>query len=214
MIALEIQVPFATFRKSFARSYAETYALAPPATVYGMLLSLVGERYRKRHNGVRLAFAYRRIPRIATTLRKLSRLKYGVAAKQSTLGNAPDYIESLCDLDFICWIDSIEETQAGDNLESRVREALEDPASISRYGILSLGLSDDAVDSIRQVQNIKDDYFRLLPDSNGSMELPVWVDHVGSAGTRWRRYNLDELPVDVSSGPDRLWELTPILQPN
>jgi len=64
VIALEIQAPFATFRKSFARSFAETYPLAPPATVYGMLLSLVGERYRQRHSGVRLAFAYGKIPRV------------------------------------------------------------------------------------------------------------------------------------------------------
>src|SRR6266852_1217890 len=67
---LYIEVPYASFRKSHARSFAETYPLPPPATVYGMLLSLVGERFRRRHEGVRLAFAYKRLPHIATTLRK------------------------------------------------------------------------------------------------------------------------------------------------
>lgn len=57
MIALYIEVPFASFRKSYARSLAETYPFPPPATIYGMLLSLVGEWYRSRHQGVKLAFA-------------------------------------------------------------------------------------------------------------------------------------------------------------
>ena len=48
MITLRVEVPYASFRKSYARSFAETYPLPPPATVYGMLLSLVGERFRRR----------------------------------------------------------------------------------------------------------------------------------------------------------------------
>src|SRR5947209_6934942 len=130
MITLYIEAPYASFRKSFARSFAETYPLPPPATVYGMLLSLVGERFRRRHEGVRLAFAYKRLPRIATTLRKLSRYKYGVPSKQSKLGNAPDFIETLCGIEFICWLDSSAENSIevatrerdGRNLEDRVIE--------------------------------------------------------------------------------------------
>ena len=106
MITLRVEVPYASFRKSYARSFAETYPLPPPATVYGMLLSLVGERFRRRHVGVRLAFAYKRVPLIATTLRKLSRYKYGVPGKQEKLGNAPDFIETLCGIDFLCWVES------------------------------------------------------------------------------------------------------------
>src|SRR5437660_11019493 len=94
VITLRVEVPYASFRKSFARSFAETYPLPPPATVYGMLLSLVGEYFRQRHEGVRLAFAYKKLPQISTTLRKLSRYKYGVSSKQSSLGNAPDFIEN------------------------------------------------------------------------------------------------------------------------
>ena len=83
MITLRVELPYGSFRKSYARSFAETYPLPPPATIYGMLLSLVAERFRQRHVGVRLAFAYKQIPRIATTLRKLSRYKYGVPKKQA-----------------------------------------------------------------------------------------------------------------------------------
>src|SRR5262249_61137342 len=94
VIILHIEVPYASFRKSYARSFAETYPLPPPATVYGMLLSLVGERFRGRNEGVRLAIANKRIQQIATTLRKLSGYKYGAAAKQSKLANAHDFIKT------------------------------------------------------------------------------------------------------------------------
>src|SRR5215213_2887831 len=162
VITLHVEVPYASFRKSYARSFAETYPLPPPATVYGMLLSLVGERFRRQHVGVRLAFAYKRAPQIATTLRKLSRYKYGVANKQSTLGNAPDFVETLCDIEFLCWVDSSEEVsgdveaQEGKErvLEERIVEAINSPANVSRYGVLCLGLSDDAVNDVSLCENI------------------------------------------------------------
>jgi CRISPR-associated protein Cas5t len=211
MISVQVQAPYATFRKSYARSFAETYPLAPPATVYGMLLSLVGERFRERHEGVGLAFGYASVPKIATTLRKLSRFKYGVASKQSTLGNAPDYIESLCDLDFVCWIDSsTEREQTLPLLEQRIEVALTNPSSINRYGVLSLGLSDDAVDVIRKVSVLEGRLHRLIPAPDGQMELPIWVDHVGSAQTRWQRFNLDSETAVIESGPPQGWPMTAI----
>ena len=191
MITLRIEVPYASFRKSYARSFAETYPLPPPATVYGMLLSLVGERFRRRHVGVRLAFAYKRVPQIATTLRKLSRYKYGVPGKQARLGNAPDFIETLCGIDFLCWVDSSGERVTGQTLEQRIVTALTIPASIDRYGVLCLGLSDDAVNDVRLCETIEGEWYRLVPDNMGAIELPVWVDHVGAANTRWQRYQLD-----------------------
>ncbi len=200
MITLKIEVPFATCRKSFARSFAETYPVPPPATVYGMLLSLVGERFRIRHEGVRLAFAYNRLPRVTTTLRKLSRYKYGIASKQSKLGNAPDYVESLCGLEFLCWVDSSDEVAVGagqqtaerKGLESRLIEAIQFPERVDRYGILCLGLSDDAVNDIRLCEEVCGSWHRLIPSESGDVELPIWVDHVGSINTRWQRFQLDQ----------------------
>ncbi|MCP9495684.1 MAG: type I-MYXAN CRISPR-associated protein Cas5/Cmx5/DevS [Pyrinomonadaceae bacterium MAG19_C2-C3] len=208
MITLHVTVPYASFRKSYARSFAETYSLPPPATVYGMLLSLVGERYRKRHEGTQLAFAYKRVPRIATTLRKLSRLKYGVPGKQSKLGNAPDFIETLCGIDFLVWVDSSQEQPDDEykgnerTLVERVVEAIESPAKINRYGVLCLGLSDDAVDDVSLCESVEGEWLRLLPRDTGTLELPVWVDHVGAAKTRWRRYELDTTPTMIEAPPD------------
>lgn len=212
MITLRIEVPYASFRKSYARSFAETYPLPPPATVYGMLLSLVGERFRQRHVGVRLAFAYKRVPQIATTLRKLSRYKYGVPGKQSTLGNAPDFIETLCGIDFLCWVDASGEHVTGQTLEEKIITALHTPESIDRYGVLCLGLSDDAVNDVQLCETIEGEWYRLHPDNMGSIELPVWVDHVGAANTRWQRYQLDAQAVVVTLPTPEQW--TEIVMPH
>lgn len=221
MITLHVEVPYASFRKSYARSFAETYPLPPPATVYGMLLSLVGERFRRRHEGVRLAFAYKRVPHIATTLRKLSRYKYGVPGKQSKLGNAPDFIETLCGIEFLCWVDSSREKSGengtpkhdGLNLERRIVEAIQSPTSIDRYGVLCLGLSDDAVNDVSLCHSIDGEWHRLVPSNTGTMELPVWVDHVGAAETRWRRYEL-EANATSATAPLSEDQWTEIVAPN
>lgn len=194
MILLRVEAPFGSFRKSFARSYAETYPLPPPATIYGMLLSLVGERFRSAHEGVRIALAFAERPKVATTLRKLSRFKYGVAGKQSALGNAPDFVETLCGITFLCWVDSSAEQRNAERIEERISRALSNPHAVDRYGLVCLGLSDDLVDDIRIVAEPAVPWLRLRPRPDGSMELPVWVAHVGALGTRWQRYELDEEP--------------------
>lgn len=209
MITVKVEAPYATFRKSYARSYAETYPLPPPATVYGMLLSLVGERFRSKHEGVGLGLAFSRIPRIATTLRKLSRYKYGVASKQSSLGNAPDYIETVCGLEFLCWIDSSTERCPGEaSLEARISQTLNHPSAVKRYGIVCLGLSDDAVNEIKLLDSAEGEWMALLQDPVGNLELPIWVDHVGSAGTRWRRFKIDSAASISANGPPPLAMMT------
>ncbi|HKM55538.1 MAG TPA: type I-MYXAN CRISPR-associated protein Cas5/Cmx5/DevS [Isosphaeraceae bacterium] len=209
MIALEVEVPFANFRKSFARSYAETYELPPPATVYGMLLSLVGERRRRRHLGARLAVGLLSQPKLATSLRKRSRYKYGVANKQSKLGNAPEYMEVLCGVKFLLWLDSSLESEKP-TLEERAAEALDKPESIERSGVVCLGLSDDLVNRIaRWNPSPGQPVDWVVVDSKGQSELPVWVDHVGSAATRWRRYSRE--PGTSELAPDQAW--TTILGP-
>jgi CRISPR-associated protein Cas5t len=203
MIALEVEVPYANFRKSFARSYAETYTLPPPATLYGMLLSLVGERQRRSHLGVKLAVGFLRKPKLTTVLKKLSRYKYGVPSKQAKLGNAPDYMEVVCGLEFTVWVDSAVEGREP-TLESWIRAAIDTPEVIDRTGILCLGLSDDLVGDVRrltpgQTRSVE----WLVPDPRGAIDLPVWVDHVGSADTRWRRFRLEPGSPDVP--PPEAW---------
>lgn len=244
MITVAVQVPYASFRKSYARSFAETYALPPPATVYGMLLSLVGERHRSRHVGVRLAFAFKCqlehkngtvdtrssetcgrtcLPMVATNVRKLSRFKYGVVTKDKIAsGHKLDYVEILSEIDLLCWIDSSLERRrdgglsANDSrtLEERTSEAIREPDKVDRYGVLSLGLSDDAVNSVSLCDRFDGDWHRLLPSDIGSIELPIWVDHVGAADTRWQRFEFEESasPIMVMPGTSE-WEWTEINDP-
>lgn len=204
MITLHVEVPLASFRKSYARSLGETYPFAPPATVYGMLLSLVGERIRARHQGVKLAFAYARRPRVTTTLRLLSRYKYGIASKQAAYGNMPDYVELLCGIDFLCWVDSGSEQSRGKarTLEARLIEAIASPETSNRSGVLALGLSDDAVNEISLVERVEGSWHWLTPCNNGLIELPIWVDHLGSRNTRWQRYHFDTTPSTSAEKPN------------
>jgi CRISPR-associated protein Cas5t len=167
-----------------------------------MLLSYVGEYFRACHVGVELAFAYKHQPKIATTLRKLSRYKYGVASKQSKMGNAPDFIETLCDIDFICWVDSSSENkQKGRSLEQRLVEAIRSPEQITRTGLVYLGLSDDTVNDVSLLQSIEGKWHWLNPSNTGQIELPIWVDHVGSYHTRWQRYDFDVSHSPIDSVP-------------
>lgn len=217
MITLHVEVPYASFRKSYARSLAETYPFPPPATVYGMLLSLVGERFRASHSGVKLALAFARQPRISRTLRRMSGTKYGVS-------RTPDFIEILCGIEFLCWVDSVQETN-DQTLENRLIEATTNPERVDRTGVVSLGLSDDAVNDISLIADLPrfneqcanqvesfNGWHWLLPQENGQIELPVWVDHVGAFHTRWRRYQFDDSPSMICDEPEPS-KFTSILDP-
>lgn len=217
MIRLYIEVPYGSFRKSYARALAETYPFPPPATVYGMLLSFVGERFRASHSGVQLAFAFARKPQISRNLRRMSGAKYGVS-------RTPDFVEILCGLNFLCWIDSSEEAHVR-TLESRLVEAIMSPEKVDRTGVVSLGLSDDAVNEVSLVNDLPkfneqfarqnqdfNGWYWLTPQVDGQVELPVWVDHVRALHTRWRRYQWDTTPFMICEEPE-IDKFTLILDP-
>ena len=68
VITLSVEVPVASFRESRAKDYIASYPVPPPSSVYGMLLSMVGEVNRHRHCGVRLAMAFLSIPEKSVVL--------------------------------------------------------------------------------------------------------------------------------------------------
>ena len=107
IIAIQVDVPISCFRQSRAREYAETYPVPPPSTVYGMLLSIVGEMDRYKHRGVKLAIAMQSKPAKSTVIRTFRRFK---KKEISDPTNArPDYQELLTDIKFIVWVDSQED---------------------------------------------------------------------------------------------------------
>jgi CRISPR-associated protein Cas5t len=206
MLGLYVTVPVACFRKGLAREYLETESLAPPATCYGFLLSLVGETRRARHAGCRVAPVLLNRPHTSVVLRTVWRVK------KTPLGSAgntrPDYQQLLTGpssadpfVALVVWLDSSGEAAGEPSLESRVRAALTEPVSVSRFGGLSLGESTHLVDEVSLVEGTTAERLvgrtgqTFLVADRGRLTLPVWVDHVGSAGTRYATGNLEEGPV-------------------
>ena len=186
MIGVYVTVPVACFRKGLAREYLETEPLPPPSTCYGFLLSLVGETDRRRHCGVRLTPALVGQPDKSVVLRTLWRVK---SRPLGSAGNTrPDYQQVLTGVELVIWIDSAGEENGPPHLEDRVAESLDAKrrGGVQRFGGLSLGESTHLVDLVRlfhQDQNRQSRVFLLA--EQGRLTLPVWVDHVGSAGTHF-----------------------------
>ena len=197
MVGVYVTVPVACFRKGLAREYLETEPLPPPATCYGFLLSLVGEADRCAHIGCRVAPVLLNTPPTSVVLRTVWRVK---KMPLGSSGNTrPDYQQLLTDVRLVIWLDSSGES--GDPLEDRVRAAMSNPASITRFGGLSLGESTHMIDEVCLLERVRDQIAKsgraFLVAPKGRLTLPVWVDHVGSAGTRYATGNLEELPLDA-----------------
>ncbi len=201
-VALQVEVPVACFRQSRAREYAETYPVPPPSTVYGMLLSSVGETDRYKHCGVRLAIALLSHPEKSTVIRTLRRFKKKDI--HDATNARPDYQELLTDIRFAVWVDAGGD-RATPALPQRLQQAFANPASVSRFGGLCLGESRDLVNAVTLLpENYRGESLQwLVRDEDGLLTLPYWVDHVGSQGTRWRRFSL--LVVDEWQPPVLSW---------
>ncbi|MEH1999482.1 MAG: type I-MYXAN CRISPR-associated protein Cas5/Cmx5/DevS [Nostoc sp.] len=203
MLALEVEVPIASFRQSRAREYAESYPVPPPSTVYGMLLSIVGEMDRYKHCGTRLAIALLTQPEKSTVIRTFRRFKKKDIHDPSNA--RPDYQELLTDIRFIAWVDAgTDNSQL--TLPERLEIAFANPAAINRFGGLCLGESRDLVNAVNLLpKNHQVKLLRwLVRDENGFLTLPYWVDHVGSKGTAWQRYLILE-PSELSYPPESAW---------
>ena len=190
MLGVYVSVPVACFRKGMARVYLETDPIPPPSTCYGFLLSLVGETDRTRHEHARVTCGLIGTPDKSVVLRTVWRVK---SKPLGSAGNTrPDYQQLLTNIQLVMWLDSSCEREQSSTLESRVTTALspDQSSQIDRFGGLSLGESTHLVDEVLQVKR----YLAREPEQSlrlfvlkdrGRMTLPVWVDHVGSAGTRY-----------------------------
>lgn len=219
MLGIRVTVPIACFRKGLAREYLETEPLPPPSTCYGFLLSLVGETRRDRHIGCRVAPVLVSQPERSVVLRTVWRVK---KTPLGSSGNTrPDYQQLLSPVELVFWLDSSEEKNTEPTLEDRTRAALANPASVNRFGGLSLGESTHLVDEVqllkRYLENPRYRELRaglrgrafLLADK-GRLTLPVWVDHVGSAGTRYVTGDLrGDWPLDREPTPAEMPRIEP-----
>ena len=208
MFGLYVSVPIACFRKGLAREFLESEILPPPSTCYGFLLSLVGETDRRRHVGARVTAGLLNTTELSVVLRTVWRVK---SKPLGSSGNTrPDFQQLLSGIELAVWLDSSDEPGTV-TLESRVREAVVEKRfdAISRFGGLSLGESTHLVNDVLPLDEKYTNCGRtFLLSPRGRMSLPVWVDHVGSAGTRYSTGDVEECP----SGPptvDRVPRIEP-----
>ncbi|MBA3699428.1 MAG: type I-MYXAN CRISPR-associated protein Cas5/Cmx5/DevS [Planctomycetes bacterium] len=184
MLGLIVRVPIACWRKGHARDYLESEPLPPPSTCYGFLLALVGEENRRRHIGARVTAGILVAGHTSVVLRTLWRVK-SKGVPQGVGGNArPDFQQLVVGSMLTMWVDRGDESGERPCLEERVRSALADPSTISRFGGLSLGESTHLVDSVNAIKDEVPMAENFVVATRGRLTLPVWVDHVGTANTR------------------------------
>ncbi len=204
-VCLEVSVPICSFRRAYAREFLESERIPPPSTVYGFLLSLVGESDRRRYVGTRIALAIIEKPERSIVLRTAWRVKNRTVAPGVGNNKRPDYQEVLTGLVFGVWVGE------GD-LAERINDGFtglggnQSFGGIERFGGLSLGESHDLVDSVLLNPNWDGKQGKWLTvDDAGEHPLPVWVDHVGSKGTRWTQFKLEDGPLETPSLDDPKW---------
>ncbi len=189
IVSLYVSVPVASFRVARAREYFETYPCPPPSTIYGMLLSLIGETNRHNHEGAEIAVALMSQPEWSVILRTLWRVKSNKIPPGIGENKRPDYQELLTGLKLAVWVKMGKE-QTDISLAEKVLTVLGKPQDTNRFGGLSLGESTHLVDELRLLRQSDgvEGHF-LVADESGNLALPIWPDHVGSF-TRWGQYRL------------------------
>jgi len=203
-IGLYISVPVASFRVPRAREYFETYPVPPPATVYGMLLSLVGEVNRRVHEGAEIATALLSEPEYSVVLRTLWRVKDKKKGLGLGTNRRPDFQELLTDIRIAAWVRDEADNQ--NSFVKRLEDAFKNPSQINRFGGLSLGESTHLIDEVKLFKELPKGFCQILLNENeGELSLPIWADHVGS-GTNWGQFTLSEFEVeDLGSIPKEAW---------
>jgi len=185
-LCLLVEVPVCAFRPYASREYQDTYPVPTPASVYGMLLSLLGIRreHKDRHRGVEFALAVEARPERSKVFRKLRR---GADLEDIR----PDYQDLLTELRLWIWVRRGAEVEAP-CLEDRLRSGFAEKfAGVKREGGLSLGESSYLVNAITATVPTKPLHF-VLPKADGFYSLPVWVDHAAASNTVTHRFSIDE----------------------
>lgn len=203
MNTLYLECPCTSFPRSFARDYKETYLYPPPSTIYGFLLSLVGEEDLTAHLGVKLALGMiGNTPPISRIVRKQRHHKFSkthMGTYPPSQFSKPNFQELLTDLKIIIKIDSTDES-ATIKLDERVAIAISTPEQITRFGGLSLGESWALINGIREYRSEDGQIQWLVKDNRGLIGLPIWIDRQTTQGT-FQRFSLS----DSKEFDDQCW---------
>jgi CRISPR-associated protein Cas5t len=154
-----------------------------------MLLSMVGETNRRVHEGAEIAVALLSEPHYSVVMRTLWRVKDKNAGPGLGNNRRPDFQELLTDVQLAVWVRKGAAENCEMPLALRVHTALDKPATLSRFGGLSLGESTHLVDTVKPLNQQGLNGRLLIAVEDGDLSLPIWPDHVGSA-TTWGQYRL------------------------
>jgi CRISPR-associated protein Cas5t len=183
---LYLDCPCTSFPRSFARDFKETYRYPPPSTIYGFLLSLVGEVDMAVHLGVKLAIGMiSNDPPISRIVRKQRHHKFSrehLGTYPTSKFSKPNHHEVLTDVQIVVQLDSSEESSAM-KLADRVAIAISNPSQITRFGGLSLGESWAMVNGVRTYRDSDGSIRWLIKDNRGLIGLPIWVNRETGQGT-------------------------------
>ena len=198
-LCLLVEVPVCAFRPYASREYQDTYPVPTPASVYGMLLSLLGvtREQKATHCGAELAIAVETLPERSKVFRKLRR---GVDLESTR----PDYQDVLTDLRLWLWVRRGTEA-SGPCLAERLRTALANRfVDVTRSGGVSLGESSYLLNSVSASDPHGPVTF-VVPDGHGFYLLPVWVDHRNAVNTQLRRFRIDGHPRSPAEALAEAW---------
>lgn len=202
-VACYVSAPITAFRAPRAREYLETLSVPPPSTVYGMLLSAVGEQDRLVHRGAELAIAVISAGRRTRVLRTAWRVKSLGADPGADVNKRPDFQELLIDVRMV--VHARDGSDGHDpTLAARLDDLFRNPSSVSRFGGLALGESTHLVDELRPLRTEDGEGEWLVRNERGPFALPVWADHVGSRGTRYEQFG-SEATSDLFMPPEGAW---------
>lgn len=202
-LCLLVEVPVCAFRPYASREYQDTYPVPTPASVYGMLLSLLGvpREQKAMHRGAALALAVETLPERSKVFRKLRR---GDLEKIR-----PDYQDVLTDLRLWVWVGRGDEP-VGPCLADRLRAALSERfTGVTRFGGVSLGESSYLVNAVSSKSPPERLTF-IVPDSGGFYSMPVWVDHITASNTQLKRFRVEDEPRLVAEVLPAAWFNIPV----
>lgn len=200
-VSLKVTVPVCSLRKPYAREQLESERIPPPSTVYGFLLSLVGEEDRRKYLGTVLSVCMFGKPEVSHILRTVWRIKDKNIPQGVKKNKTPDYQEILTGLSFGVWV------QEGE-LAERISEAFRSKyKAVRRYGGLSFGESRDLVDEVIYNPDWGNSPERkwLVVDPEGRYPLSIWADHVSTTNSRWEQFSLVSDTLLPQSKNDSRW---------
>lgn len=171
MLGLRVTMPFGSWRVEYARQYRQTYPVPPPATAYGMLLSLVGETNVKKYLGAAVTCGVVSLSELSTILRKIRRHGGSTKPDAEFFDLTLDTQEIYTDVDLVVWVDHPE-------FEARIRRAISNPEEVTRFGGLSCGESSFLVDSLKVIRDGECPVARtFVLSSEGELSLPLVPDY-------------------------------------